>query len=478
MGNFFTSTQIYNDKKLSSKQFIDEFCKKMAEEGYVACGSDDSELSYILKFADNCKWVTITSEAYEQGNALSHKDTGRIAKMLGTTCVNTVVIDSDCAILELYDKNGQKADTLTIGRADDYLGNDIPKPSEEVWKPFLSNGSKWNRFIEICSKDEVFVEDSLSELAPVIGMDSDNILFSTDYVDESDKRTVFLDFKKARSSITLSQGSKAVEKSEKKLTINAVFKQVFGEILESLGYKKLNIRYPMYAKLINNEIVKVIGMEDIKSDSHFSINAGVTTVYRREIELHKGFKLNMNWLMGLDAFDKYLNNSPVYNRSLGWFNYDKNNQTSIIESMKNAFEETKKIVFPVFEQIHDLNDVIDYFCTFNTSFIEFGTPEEWLSDNYVTEGLLCIKIGDSYTIAKKRTESGKKLFEHYLEIGVEGFSKERCEVIFNNLDKSFIKWKRAIDDVINNPQEFEIAMSELKRRKEVNLNILKSYNID
>ncbi len=478
MGNFFTSTQIYDNEGLTKDQFIDKFCKKMAEDGYVTCESDESELSYIMKFADNCKWVTITSEAYEQGNALAHKDTGRIAKMLETTCVNIVGIDSDCAILELYDKSGKKADMFTIGRADDYFGDDIPQPSEKVWKPFLCDNSTWEQFNEVRNGDYVFVEEGLSKLASIIGIDVCNITLAADEVDESDKNIFFIDFKKARSAITMSQNGKTVEKNAKKLTLNAAFKQVFGDILESLGYKKLNIRYPMYAKLINNEIVKVIGMEDIKSDSHFSINVGVTTVYRREIELHKGFKLNMNWLMGLDEFDRYLNNSPVYNRALGWFNYDKNNQTSIIESMKNAFEKTKEIVFPVFEKIHDLNDVIDYFCIFNTSFIEFGTPEEWLSDNYVTEGLLCIKIGDSYTIAKKRTEIGKKLFEHYLEIGVEGFSKERCEVIFNNLDKSFIKWKRAIDDVINNPQEFEIAMSELKRRKEVNLDILKSYNID
>ena len=137
MGNFFTSTQIYDNGSLTKEQFIDKFCKKMGEEGYVTCDSDESELSYILKFADSCKWVTITSESYEQGNQTSQKDTGRIAKMLDTTCVNTVVIDSDCAILELYDKSGKKADTLAIGRADDYFGDDIPQPSIYIEKRYV-----------------------------------------------------------------------------------------------------------------------------------------------------------------------------------------------------------------------------------------------------------------------------------------------------------------------------------------------------
>ena len=139
MGRFFTSSQIYNSKRLDKEGFIDFFCKKMKDNGYVPCRSDESEISYILRFADNPKWVTITSEAYEQGNQFSQTDTGRIAEMLNTTCINTIVIDSDFAILDLYDESGQKADSLIIGRADDYLGDDISQPLEKTWTPFLED---------------------------------------------------------------------------------------------------------------------------------------------------------------------------------------------------------------------------------------------------------------------------------------------------------------------------------------------------
>ncbi|MCR4888254.1 MAG: hypothetical protein K5979_03595 [Ruminococcus sp.] len=124
MGNFFTSTQIYNEGMVKSKKFIDVFCKAMKKEGYVTCEGDESEKSYILRFADNCRWVTIASEDYDAENAAA--DAGKIAKMLGTTCVNTNVIDSDCAVMELYNEKGTKADTLIMGRADDYFGENIP----------------------------------------------------------------------------------------------------------------------------------------------------------------------------------------------------------------------------------------------------------------------------------------------------------------------------------------------------------------
>ena len=251
MGNFFTSTQIYDNEKLTKDQFIDKFCRKMTKEGYTTCNGDESELSYILRFADNCNWITITSEAYGQGNQTSQKDTGRIAKMLGTTCINTVVIDSDCAIMELYNAKGQMADTLAIGRADDYLGEDISQPSEKIWNPFLSNDSTWDRFIGICSKEEVFVEDCLAGLAPVIGMDSSNLLFSADAATE-DENTVFLGFVK-----------EAVK--EKKRSLDSTFKSVYGEFLEPKGFKLLNSKYPYFVRIIDDEIIQTISITKEKN---------------------------------------------------------------------------------------------------------------------------------------------------------------------------------------------------------------------
>nr|MCR4888878.1 hypothetical protein [Ruminococcus sp.] len=164
MGNFFTSSQIYDNECLTKEKFIDKFCNEMKSEGYITCEDDEAEKSYILRFTDNCKWVTITSEDYEQGNQTAHSDTGRIAQMLGTTCVNTTVIDSDCAVMEMYNEKGVKADTLIMGRADDYFGENIPLPAENAWKPFLADNSSWKKLCDIVKESEnyTFVEEGLS----------------------------------------------------------------------------------------------------------------------------------------------------------------------------------------------------------------------------------------------------------------------------------------------------------------------------
>ncbi len=48
MGNFFTSIQIHNPEQLSKEQFIELFCNKMKENGFVVGNEDDHEISYAL----------------------------------------------------------------------------------------------------------------------------------------------------------------------------------------------------------------------------------------------------------------------------------------------------------------------------------------------------------------------------------------------------------------------------------------------
>lgn len=171
MGNFFTSSQIYNNENLNKQQFIDKFCKSMADCGYEVCDENESEISYILRFIDSSKWVTITSEEYGQSGQAAQSDAGRIAKMLGTYCMNNDVIDSDCAAMSLYNKDGELANMLLMGRYADYFGDDVPEPNEKIWTQFFSEGITWKQFTDILGGNYVFVEEGLAKLAPVISID-------------------------------------------------------------------------------------------------------------------------------------------------------------------------------------------------------------------------------------------------------------------------------------------------------------------
>lgn len=366
MGRFFVSTHIYNSKRLDHDKFIDFFCKEMKREGYVPCNGDDSEISYILRFADNCKWVTITSEAYEQGNQLSQTDTGRIAKMLNATCINTIVIDSDCAIMDLYDESGKKADSLIMGRADDYFGDDIPYPSEQLWSPLLEDGCTWEQLSEVRNGDYVFVENGLTELASIIGIAACNIVFATEDAKEDDNNTVILDFKNARSAITMSQRGKVVEKTPKTLTINAAFKQIVGKALEPFGFKVIKGRYPYLVRIINNEILHIITFRpespEYPKDKAIAIMGGIATIYRKKITLNLSPKQNYVWLNYMFNFYEALVAERDVNVLGQLFKscYYSDRSESLISVLNNGAENLIKYVLPIMDNVNDIDSCLDY----------------------------------------------------------------------------------------------------------------------
>ena len=366
MGSFFTSTQIYAPGNHSKEQFMDMFCKEMKEEGYVICDCDESEITYILRFADNCKWVTITSEKYEQGNRLSQQDTGRIAKMLKTTCVNTIVIDSDFAVLDLYDESGEKADSLILGRADDYFGDDIPEPSEKLWLQFLSAGSTWEQVIEVKKGEYVFVEEGLAKLAPIIGISPSNITFSAEDAKETDSSTVILDFQKARPAIIMSRAGKEI-KTPKSITLNAAFKQIIGKALEPFGFKVIKGRHPYIVRVINNEILHIITFRTespdySEGDKAFAIMGGIATVYRKKITLDQSPIQNYIWLNYMFDFYEALTDERDANVLGQLFKscYYSDKPESLISVMNTGAENVIKYVLPVMGKINDIDSSLDY----------------------------------------------------------------------------------------------------------------------
>ena len=366
MGSFFTSTQIYAPGNHSKEQFLDMFCKEMKEEGYVICDCDESEITYILRFADNCKWITITSEKYEQGNRLSQQDTGRIAKMLKTTCVNTIVIDSDFAVLDLYDESGEKADSLILGRADDYFGDDIPEPSEKLWLQFLSAGSTWEQVIEVKKGEYVFVEEGLAKLAPIIGISPGNITFSAEDANEHDNSTVILDFKKARSAIIMSRAGKEI-KTPKSITLNAAFKQIIGKALEPFGFKVIKGRHPYIVRVINNEILHIITFRTespdySEGDKAFAIMGGIATVYRKKITLDQSPIQNYIWFNYMFDFYEALTDERDTNILGQLFRscYYSDKPESLISVMNTGAENVIKYVLPVMGKINDIDSSLDY----------------------------------------------------------------------------------------------------------------------
>ena len=464
MGNFFTSTQIYSSDATEREKFIDTFCKAMEKEGYVTCDGDEAEKSYILKFADNCNWVTITSESYEQGNQIALSDTGRIAKMLKTTCINTTVIDSDCAVMALYAKSGQKANTLVIGRADDYFGRKVPKLSKDVWKPFLADESSWEKLCKIVEDSEnyTFIEDGLSELAPIIGMDDSNILFSAEDADVDDEQTVFLGFKKA-------------EAKEKKLTFISAFKQIFGEMLEPMGYKYLKKgKYPYFVKVINNEILHIISYRHISSSTvghkAMEIHGGAISLYRRKIDLTGEPD---SWLPTIRRYY----NGAFDEMSCRLMRYECNmsDNEKLINDMKEAAELVKEFILSVIDDVTDLESYVKYAKQYKRIDYELCEIDEY--ENNPRED-----YNESYLLVLTHdNDDGIKRMEDYITSRLEGMRPQRREMFKEKIieeSQNARLYRIALRDrLINDKELFKRVEEILQTNKANNLEMLKGYGI-
>ncbi|MCL1824086.1 MAG: hypothetical protein FWG44_07780, partial [Oscillospiraceae bacterium] len=114
------------------------------------------------------------------------------------------------------------------------------------------------------------------------------------------------------------------------ITLNTVFKQVFGEALEPLGFKLIKSKYPYFVRLIGDEIIHIITIRNESTGKPgykaFNILGGVATVYRQRISLDYNPQENNNWLkgnLGFYSISNQFNYNPTMFDKLYRFSYNE-----------------------------------------------------------------------------------------------------------------------------------------------------------
>lgn len=233
MGRFFSSVQIKNNG--SKEQFVKSFCDLMKKRGFISCSEDDASVSYMLAFSERGKWVTLTSEKYRDSPKQVKDDAQQTAAEMKTNTFSMDVIDSDWAYIELHTE-ADIYDTVVVGRSE-FSDDDFHKGKREYWEQLLAEGKTWEQLSDIWNKNEVFVEDALYEAASVLGIEPKYMVSDyEDFENEADEDTnvVPLFFKK---------------KNERNLSLNAAFKQVFGEAFKPLGFKIIKMLFKQSAQM-------------------------------------------------------------------------------------------------------------------------------------------------------------------------------------------------------------------------------------
>ncbi len=471
MGRFSTTVHIKDNA--GRMKVINSFCEVMKKRGFVPCSEDEAALSYLLGFGES-GWVTLANEEYKDNPQKAYDDSRQMAAALKTSAFSVEVVDSDFALLKLSDPNGGE-DEVVVGDGSGYGIEDAPKGDKKLWEPLLADGRTWEQFSETAAKNEVFVEDVLGELSEFLGIEPYYIDADFDEVMEkadSDNVAAFYYFKKAAAKA-------------KAMSLNAAFKQVFGEALEPLGFKLIKSKYPYFVRVVNDEIIHYVSVANERADGRgdhgvkykcFNVFCGVSTVYCGKIDFDKDPS-------GVDSMHFINNISEIYTK-IHWFDldmkyrasimrfyYDPTDNNSLIAMLKKVLAAAEMHVLPVIEQAVTLEKCMDY----------YGIMEYFMYPSLESGGdeLLCTRLfsADEYVaFTDMHCERELKILERKLADPTE--NKANIEIRINYVMGHREEEKKKFYRIFTDPELQEKAPAELERRKKENTEKLRSYGLD
>ncbi len=257
-------------------------------------------------------------------------------------------------------------------------------------------------------------------------------------------------------------------------TLKSEFIRQYSEMLKPYGFKKIKGRQPYFVRVINNEIIHVITYYKLKTnpseDKAFRIQAGVLTKYRKNMGVFDMPNSIGNWLQPDDSIIKKKNSFyPDYDNyiSIKEMNY---NDLTLINSVKNSFEVSKRII-NILDEIDNMNSVFEYYMKYNPSDVSFYyiLNEEQLSDN------------ESLYYALQQEDFNRLLKETFNTIHND-FLKSPWELIKNGTftESQIDDWEKAIINNLNDFLENRYSYGEkiIKDRIHRNVEYLRKYDIE
>lgn len=280
------------------------------------------------------------------------------------------------------------------------------------------------------------------------------------------------------------------------ISLNKAFKDVYGERLRDRGYKKVKSKYPYLVRRVGDEIfhiITVIPTFSVKQGyKAFKICGGIGTIYRAEMPFARNPKYYLSW---------FASNRYAYTRTLDIpnclelaalpidvqeairqvsidFLYDKTNDSSLLESMKQSADETERVLLNVMEPVDTLGKCAEFYRKFIGSELLVYSPEEYRKDLYHTNSsLLPFVLYSKEEFEKIEQEAFRKFCE-----GEKKTIALTSNVRYEQESKKMIeRSKERIKEEVNNfaamvssPENMAWLEQELAARKKRNMELLES----
>lgn len=451
MGNFSNTVHF----KIGDKEkFIKGINAYMKKKGFVPCDDDESVKTYIIALSENQQWATLADMDSSDDSRALFNDAKAVSKSMKLPCITEEVTDSDIAVLELFDKTGECADRIVVGDGEIY-GMDKNKIKPECWEPLLNNKADIPKLIELTGESDLMADERLSKISSLFGVD---MLADSDELGiRNDESILKLSFKKAE---------------EKKPTLNTLFTQIYGEALEPLGFKKPKVRMPLYVRVINDEIIHIVGIHDMKNQ--LVPFGAIATVYRKDLCIDRTFRQNEIWYKDLWDFyhEWHITDKPFDN---GGFKYYADFMP-LSDAVQDSLNATMTWILPVLDNVKTLKDVADY---------EEGAFKDYISVislpineslaapftdtviRYILDDPLADLEQRYLTALKRREEAYKK----------SNLSQEDIMERLERFNRKYNEYCQRLQTFLEDEEIHNQTMEELARRKEHNLELLRKYKI-
>ena len=202
------------------------------------------------------------------------------------------------------------------------------------------------------------------------------------------------------------------------------------------------------------------GQMDLRKKA-FDILIGAATVYRRKINLDVAPAENINWMKPVDDYYIRSHRPNVEMRiveQLHPFQYFKENHEDMIRELKFSLDMTQKYALPILDNVNTLDKCIDFFKIYSGRISTgiFNSKFDFEFCMEYDEGMLYIKT-DNQELQRQFNDT------------ISGRTGASDEI------RQMVKIKNMY---FNDPEIHRKALAELEKRRALNTEILKLYQLE
>ncbi len=272
------------------------------------------------------------------------------------------------------------------------------------------------------------------------------------------------------------------------LSLQKAFKQIYGEALEPLGFKKIKSRYPYFVRVVDGgEIIHIITYRNEPCFEYgykkFNVFGGIATVYRQFIDLIHSPSFNINWLKGNYGFynlSNTFNFDNEFSKSIHDFCYKADDENSIINSVKHSLKTTSDIMLPIFNEVIDIDSCIKYHHKYK--FFMSLYDDEYFGNNSINsdydDGYIYLMTDNYNDLIKEDMQNTINITAHNVKIGKLGYSQKQYDDLLNSSEEKINKQIEHRDKFFKDVELKHRVWEELERRKIQNTETLRSYGLN